>query len=370
MATATEIKEKLAPKRKAKVLDKSFLSTGSTLLNLALSGRIDGGIPVGSYLLFTGDSQSGKSILSNNCLAEAAINSAFDKWSLLYNNPENGLLLDVEYFFGPKLVERIQYPTDKHGEIRPSATVEEFYYHLDDLRRAGKPFVEVLDSQDALDSIAAEEKFKEEKAAYLKGKETTGSYGMSKPKKHSQNLNWVNSHLERTGSILIIINQTRDNIGFGSQYNPKTRSGGRALKFYAQFELWSSVIKQLKKRVNGKDRQIGTLCEIHVKKNRVNGHDVSVRVPILRKFGLDDIGSCVDFLVEERHWATEGKKSDSDDATNKVIIADELDLTGKRESLIEQIEEGNMEQELRLVCQKVWDSIDAQCCPKRKPRYV
>ncbi len=376
MATVEQIKNKLTPRKiSTPIPAKNFLSTGSTLLNLACSGKIDGGLPRGSYVLFNGDSQSGKSIISNNTLAEASINPIFNSYDLYYNNPENGLLLDVAAFFGPKLAKRIKHPTNRKGERHHSQTVEEFYYHLWDLKQSKRPFVEVLDSQDALTSNDALDKFVEEKTAWEKGKDTTGSYGMAKPKKHSQNLNWVNAYLEKTGSILIIINQTRDNIGFGSQFNPKTRSGGKALKFYAQFEFWSSVISQIKKNVNGKDRQIGTLCEIHVKKNRVNGHDVSVRLPILRKYGLDDVGSCVDFLIEEKHWQGAKKKSDSDDnkregKESKVIIASELDLEGKRDSLIQQIEENDMEQELRLTVQKVWSAIEEQCTPIRKPRYV
>jgi len=54
------------------------LSTGSALLNLAISGQADVGMLPGYYYYFVGDSNSGKTWIARTCLAEATINTNYD----------------------------------------------------------------------------------------------------------------------------------------------------------------------------------------------------------------------------------------------------------------------------------------------------
>jgi hypothetical protein len=84
----------------------SYLSTGSTLLNLACSGKVSGGFIKGHYYHFVGDSSSGKTFLCLTCLAEAAINPHFDDYQLIHDDAENGSLFDFGKFFGPKMAGR------------------------------------------------------------------------------------------------------------------------------------------------------------------------------------------------------------------------------------------------------------------------
>ena len=190
----------------------SGLSTGSTLLNLALTGQTLWGLDSGCYYLIVGSSSGGKTFAVLTALAEASINSHFDKYHLIYDAPERGARMNIQRFFGSKLDERLVWAHSK--------TVEEFYYRLDDYLGGKDPFIYVLDSESALDSEAAEEKFQENKKAYLKGKEATGSYGDGKAKKHSSHLRTVVNGLGETNSMLLLVAQSRDNIGFGSQFNP------------------------------------------------------------------------------------------------------------------------------------------------------
>jgi len=172
-----------------------------------------------------------------------------------------------------------------------SHSIEEFYYHIDDALEQKKPFIYILDSMDSLSSKAEKDKFDETKMAYRKGKEVAGSYGDGKAKKNSTSLRQLLAPLQKTGSILIIINQTRDNLGFG--FGKKTRSGGRALRFYATIELWSSVKRKLSRTIKGKKRQLGVECSIQIKKNRITGRERTLTLPIYHSFGIDDVGSCV-----------------------------------------------------------------------------
>jgi RecA/RadA recombinase len=328
------------------------LSTGSTLLNLALSGSPDWGWAKGRYYLVVGDSASGKTMLSLTAFAEASINPNFDDFRFRYNNPEDGALMDRGKFFGPRAAARI--------EETASLSVEEFYYDVDDCVRGARPCLYVLDSMDALRPEDDLEQFQKEKKAHDTGKKVGGSYGTAKSKINSASLPAVASGLKKSGSILLVICQTRDNIGFGSQFNPKTRSGGNSLRFYSQAEVWFAVKETLKRRVLGRERPVGILAQVRVKKNRQTGRTLSVEFPIYYSTGIDDVGSMVSYLLEEKHW----KK------TAQGIEADDFGmLFDKEEDAVAYVEQQALELELREVVTSLWRKIEEGCVVPRKNRY-
>src|SRR5262245_46086827 len=115
------LKAKLRARKQRAANGPPALSTGSTLLDLALTGRPGAGFAPGCYYLLVGDSASGKTFLALTALAEAACSPAFAKHRLIYNAPERGARMDVTRFFGKTLAGRLETPD-------PSPTVEEFYY--------------------------------------------------------------------------------------------------------------------------------------------------------------------------------------------------------------------------------------------------
>lgn len=364
--TATEeIKDVMRRKRVKGIPLSEFVSTGSTLLNLACSDKPNGGFAKGKYYFLVGDSSSGKTWLSLTCFAEAAINPNFDGYEFIFDNVEDGALMDIEAYFGPRVVERMRSP-GKNGEN--STTVESFYdhihYNVARSKKTGKPFIYVLDSQDALDSDASAEKADENRTLRESGKETKGSYGDGKAKYHSENIKRALIGVRETNSILIIIGQTRDNVsGMG---DPKTRSGGRALRFYATLEIWSSIREKMMKTIRGAPRQIGIVAKLQIKKNRFTGKPHAVEMPIYTSIGIDDTGSCVDYLLEEKHWKLKKVK----DEDSKAIIAPEFEFEGSRAALIRHIEENNMEQDLRDIVAEVWEEIQEAMTVVRKNRYA
>jgi RecA/RadA recombinase len=357
-----EIKEALkARKKEAVISNKDFLSSGSTLLNLACSGRPAGAFLKGHYYFLVGDSASGKTFVSLTCLAEASINKNFGGYRFIYDNAEDGALMDIERFFGSEVARRMEPPnTEKDGTPVYSQTIEEFYYHVDDAVKIGAPFIYILDSMDSLSSEDEGFKFDQQKKAYRKGKEVPGSYGDGKAKKNSAGVRRLLPLLKKTGSILIIINQTRDNIaGFG--FEKKTRSGGHALRFYATLEIWLSVVEKIKKQVKGKPRQIGIMARAKIKKNRITGKEMSVDIPIYHSYGIDDIGSCVDYLVRESHWK-KGKGG--------TVDATEFGLSISKEEVVKHIQtDRSLLKQLRGTVGIVWDEIEEACALDRIPRY-
>lgn len=362
MKSKPSIREALLGKKKPKFSpSEGALSTGSTLLNLACSDHIGRGFFKGGYFYLVGDSGGGKTWLSLTCFAEATLETKFKDYDLIFDDVEGGALMDMESYFGKAVAQRVQPPAYKKGQPVFSETVEDFYYNLDDRLKQGRPFIYVLDSQDALFSKSAEKKFKQHKDAALEGEEVAGSYGDGKAKFHSEHLRQVVAGLRRTGSILIIIGQTRDNIGFG--FDPKTRSGGRALRFYASLEVWTAVKGKIQKPVRGKPRTVGVRIIAEVKKNRITGKvgkDRSVEIPILFSYGIDDIGSCIDYLVSEKHWSK---------VNDKVIDAKEMMFEGTRSKLIQHIEQEGLQEKLRDTVQMIWDEVEKASGFERKRRY-
>ena len=131
------------------------------------------------------------------------------------------------------------------------------------------------------------------------------------------------------------------------------------MSFYANLEIWSSIKNKFTKTVKGKKRQLGINCRLQVKKNRLTGQERTVEIPIYHSFGIDDIGSCVDYLVNENCWSIKGN----------TINASEFDFKGSRTKLISYIEDNDMEKDLRDLVGDTWNEIEAACSVKRKKRY-
>lgn len=336
-----------------------MLSTGSTLLNLACTGSPLGGFLTGKFYLLVGDASAGKTFLAMTCLAEACRDSDFAEHRLIYDNIEDGCLLNLKELFNEELANRVESPRmNDDGEPIYSITVEDFYFHLDDAVESGRPFIYVLDSMDALTTESDDDKFKKLKKARRNNTEVTGSYGMDKAKKNSEGLRRAVSRLRGTNSILIVLCQTRDNMGFG--FAEKTRAGGKSLKFYATVEIWAAIKKTIKKAVRGKNRAVGVEVLWKIKKNRITGllHDVSF--DIYPSIGIDDLGSCVDFLVAEGHWKQKGNK----------IQADDIELFASREKLISQIESGGLIDRVKELVGACWNEIESDGKIQRQNRYA
>jgi len=362
MSRHENLKKKLLAKKELPTeLDtRTKLSTGSTLLNLACSGYPNWGFAGGLYYHLVGDSVSGKTFLSLACLAEAGLNSQFNRHRFIFDNAENGALMNVRQFFGSAVAGRMEPPAGTRGNPIYSSTLEEFYYHVDDAFKAGKPFIYVLDSTDALGTKDEEDKFHKQKKAHFKDRQEAGTYGTSRAKINSANIRLMHNNLRDEGkSIIILVTQTRANIGFASMLEPRTFSGGKALTFYSALQLWSSVKEHVKVSYSNKQIEQGIIAKVRVKKNRMTGKDRSVLIPILHSSGIDDIGGNCDYLVEWGHWKEDRGK----------IAATDLGFAGPRESLIRYIERERLEKQLVFLVTDLWNDVEEKCAAERKPKY-
>lgn len=345
-----------------------FVSTGSTLLNLALSGSPWGGVAKGCMQWFVGDSGSGKTWLAHSLFAEASVNPQFKDYKLIYDNSENGALFDIEQYFGKALADRLEPPQGTRDEPVYSENVDDLYFNLythcveGPAAEDGKPCIYVQDSMDGLGSKQQTEKFLEKRNVARKGlkKKVAGDFGMQKAKTNSEGLRLIVPKLIDSGSIFMAISQTRDNTDPHSM-EKNTVAGGRALRFYAHTEIWTTQAGLLKRAVRDIDRVVGNNVKIQIKKNRYQGKRSTVEVPIYYSYGVDDITSCINYLVTEGHW--------SKNERGTKVNAPDFDHNGTLASLIKRIEEEGLEKDLRSLVGDVWDQVEKETALVRKPRY-
>ena len=184
------LKNMLRQRKEDPVPPQEFVSFGSTLLNLAVSGKSQNGLQKGTYCLLVGGSDSGKTWLGLSVMAEACYQENFQNYRMVYNGPEDGAQMDIQQCFG-KLADKLELLTPGEGA---STSPEEFWDHLEDCVKAG-PCIYLLDSMDALVPRDDSEQVVKERKAREAGKDAGGTYGMAKAKINSQRLRVANQEV-------------------------------------------------------------------------------------------------------------------------------------------------------------------------------
>ncbi len=324
-------------------VSKILIPTGCTLLNLACSDNHLGGYGSGKIVNLIGDSSSGKTLLALSMMAEICKRKELDNYELFYDDVEAALEMDLAKMFGSK--------TEKRLIVKSSDTIEDVYGFLVRTIQQKKPFIYILDSLDALSS-QDEHKRSEE---YARDKEIGGGFKTEKARMISEMLRVVVRDIKYSDSLVLIISQTRDNLGYGAIFTPRIRSGGKALKFYCTHEIWLAVGKKIK----SKDREIGAIVQAKITKNKLTGKYRKVEFPIYTEYGVDSLSANIKFLVENGYWTK---------ISNKIEALD-FAFTGTESTLINHIESKNLERELDEIVYKVWGEIEESIKIKRKPKY-
>jgi len=329
----------------------TYLSTGSTLLNLILSGKAKGGLIPGIIVNPAGGSHSGKTLLAKTILAEAANNPAFDDYELWMQDGERGdLFNDIEYF-GSKLANRINKIVDN--------SMERFFANITEMTDAGKKFIYVLDSFDSLMCFDDRKQKTDIQKAVREGKEiNTQDYPRRAKFGHALSRN-IAAAIADTGSIIINISQEREKMGATMFENKRTRSGGSALEYYSHLIFWlksGSVDKEKEGTITFKK---GNWVTFDVTKNRISGRNGSAQLYVLDKHGIDDITSNIEFLDSLNKLPME----------KRSYVIDEWGFKGVKDSLISFIEENNKEDELAQMVENAWNELIESKTKPRKKKY-
>lgn len=353
--------------------DKPCIPSGSSLLNCALSDSVYGGFGQGKIVNIVGDSSAGKTMIAETMLAEMANDPQYDDYQLYLDDSEHALEMDIQGLFGSKAAKRIRAPKyDADGEPLYSDTVEQWYARMIALIEEGKPFVYVLDSLDTLTDASEYDQAAElHKAAEKDDSDLAmpASYGMAKAKLMSQVLRTLKGKLAQTKSTLVIISQTRDNINAMPGQTRKKRAGGKALEFYCSHVVWLSVTKTHKAGKKGAEEIVGRQVEARVTKNKFTGKVRAVNFDIYYDYGVDDIGSCVDFLVDRSLEYRDGTAAIK--RSGAYLQAEGLVPDRKyRADLIRAIEaDRELVGKLRSLVHQAWLEKEQALSLNRKPRF-
>ena len=357
------IEEIVDRKMKAKVKSENRLvSTGITLLNLAMTDNPKGGCLLGRIVNFVGESSTGKTMIAETILACAANDPKLEDYKLILDDAEAAHEIDTEYMFGSAAAERIQAPKyDDDEDPVYSETVEQLFANIQRQINEGEPFIYVLDSLDSLSDESEVKRANEYVEADDKGKEVSGTYGMGKAKLLSQMLRTINANLSTTNSLVIIISQVRENIGAVGAAPKVRRAGGKALEFYCTHTVWMKKIQTLKKKVDNDEIVIGNVVEAEVKKNKVTGKVRKIRFNIYYEIGADDVGASVDFLISRGVIEKKGA----------WLLAEALGYEKKfyRDDLVRAIENDEKYELLEELVSKEWASREEAVSLGRKPRF-
>ncbi len=336
-----QVEEKLAkePEEKSEYDGKDItVSTGSTLLDLAISGGRfrEGGIPLGILVEIFGPSGAGKTVL----LSQIAANVQRIGGKVMFHDPEARLNKQFARIFGLDTGE-IEYTI-------PNTIPEVFQSVRDWVSEAeaekGTIYGVFADSLAALSTNMEMEE--------------GDKMGMRRAKEFSEELRKTCRIITQRNVLMVCSNQIRQNVDAGP-YGMRYKSpGGEAIGFYSSLRLRFGSPQKIKekKKIRGKDheRVVGVHTEIEVFKSSVWKPYRTAEVYILFDYGIDDIRANLRFLKQN--------------TGSTVYAIKDLKLDRSLERSIQIVEEENLEQELRNAVIELWNEIEEGFEEKRKPK--
>lgn len=251
-----------------------WISTGSTMLDLAISNRPNGGLPVGRIIEITGLEASGKSLLAAHALADTQRKGGL----AVYIDTENAVSREFLEAIGVNLKDMLYVPLE---------TIEDIFDAMDSIvesvRKNSKSRIVTI----VVDSVAGASTKQEMAADYDKD-----GWATSKAIILSKAMRKITNFVGRERICLIFTNQLRTRLGvtFGDQW---TTSGGKAIAFHASVRLRLKSVGQIKvsKSAEQPEAIVGATTRAQVVKNRMGPPLRSVDYDIYYDSGIDDFGS-------------------------------------------------------------------------------
>ena len=256
-----------------------FISTGSTMLDLAISNRPNGGIAVGKITELNGLEGSGKSLIGSHLLASTQKKDGI------------AVYIDTESAVSQEFLRAIGVDTTKMLYVHLE-TVEEIFDTIETIvtkiRESDKDkLVTIL-----VDSLAAASTKVEMDADFDKD-----GWATAKAIIISKAMRKVTQMIARQKVALVFTNQLRQKLGvmFG---DPWTTSGGKALPFHSSTRVRFKNVGQIKDST--KKNTIGIKIKGQVIKNRLGPPMRTAEFPLYFDKGIDNYGSWLTVMKEHK----------------------------------------------------------------------
>jgi recombination protein RecA len=253
-----------------------WISTGSSILDLAISNRPHGGLPVGKMVEFNGLEGTGKSLLSAHVVADTQKKGGI------------AVVIDTENAAAPEFWKSLGVDLSKLLYVQ-CETVEDIFEKMEQMigivRKSNKDRILTI----IVDSVAAastkvELESDHGKDGYATGKSIIISKAMRK----------ITTMIGRQKVLTVFTNQLRQNINamaFGDKY---VVSGGKSLAYHCSVRVRLNNTGKLKKG----EEVIGNECKAVVVKNRMGPPQRQASFDIYFDSGIADYGSWVKVLKE------------------------------------------------------------------------
>ena len=339
LAETTKDVEETAMKsvEREKPIDYSrVVSTGSTLLDLAISGgrRPGGGIPAGIIVEIFGPESTGKTAI----LAEIASSAQAKGGKVKFEDPE--ARLDKEYceIYGLHLDGKEDY-------FRPD-TVRKLFEDIWEWET--DPSVVSVFGADSIAALSTDMEMEDE-----------DKMGMRRAKEFSEGLRKTCRKISSNDKLVVLTNQIRDTTN--SMGEKEQSTGGHAVRFYSSLRLKTSFEfpqKYIKKsaQVTEKtkaEKVIGINTTIKVVKSTVDDPYREAPVRIIFGYGIDDVRANLEYVKK----MTGGTKFKAIDKEFQSI-----------ENAILHIENGSFEEGLKSEVIHLWTEIEQKFKMERKTK--
>jgi len=310
-----------------------FISTGSTLLDLAISGgRVrGGGIPAGILVEVFGPPSSGKTVL----LSEIAGNIQSRGGSVMFHDPEGRLNKSFASIFGLDIDSMLYSMPDTVTEV--FSLVRSWAPS-----QSGKVHGIFADSLAALSTDLEMEKNEGDKM------------GMRRAKEFSEELRKTCRVLTKNNYLMVVSNQIRENVdavAYGEKYRTP---GGRAVGFYSSLRLRFKLIEKVKREITFHEKKIsqivGVRSEVEVYKSSVWKPYGKAPLTILFEYGIDDIRENLQYLKKYYGLRKYGFMRDGELIGLSVSMNDS----------IKEVEDKNWENDVRMNVINLWEEINGK----------
>ena len=254
-----------------------WISSGCSMLDLAISNRPYGGFPVGRITEITGLEASGKSLLAAHTLAETQKKGGL----AVYIDTESATSSEFLTAIGVDLKTMLYVPLETIEEI--FETIETI---VEGVRKSDKDRLVTI----VVDSIMGASTKIEMSAEYDKD-----GYATSKSIILSKAMRKVTNWIARERICLIFTNQLRTKLGvsFGDQW---TTAGGKAIPFHASVRLRLKNTGMIKAKVSGVEQVVGSKTNVQVVKNRMGPPHRKVDYEIYYDSGIDNYGGWLSIM--------------------------------------------------------------------------